>query len=821
MMGGLATIGSRDVEDFVTEFQRLPTGWFAAGGIVLLVAICWAIVWMYRSEGRIGSTPRTRLLLGITRCATIVLLAAILLEPALVRILRRWVDSYTIVLVDNSASMGMVDAYRQPEEAKLVQDVLARSDKNESSRIDLVHSVLERDDRAFLRALIKRNRVKLYSFAAESTLLATLATDRENLKAPDESEGATNVSSVESVTTEFVASGASTRIERAVRRSVESLGGAPIAGIVVLSDGGFNEGASPADVARYARERGIPIHVVGIGDPAEPRNVRIAEVIAPDNVFEKDPFSISAELTSQGLVGETIQIQLRERRADSMSEGQVVDTSTASVGLGGVVSEVSFERQKEQAGRFTYTVEVVGVENESVIDDNSRQTTVNVMDAQTRVLLVAGGPSWDYRYLSRLLERDETIDVSCWLQSAHLSAVRDGNTVIDHFPSLPDELAEYDVIILMDPDRSDFDDEWCRLIDKLVTQQGAGMLFAAARPRTPVFMRDPSLNVLHDLLPVTLDPEADLVLNQIGHYQQKSWPVELGVGAESHPIMQRGVDAVETRLAWQGLGDIYWHYPVLREKAVATVLMRHGNPRMRNSFGGQVLAAVQYVGAGRTGFLGLDGTWRWRRYGEEVFDRFWIQTIRFLAEGKLLGGMKRGLLMTDSTQASLGESVAVTARLLDERFEPIVRDQIVAVYEMDGVRRDFALTARRDRPGWYEGRFIPDRIGSCRIRMTLPASSGVEAEEFIRDIRIARSSLETLRPQMDRSALQALAVGSANGKYFGIDKADEIPKLIQDLHEELPIRSRPIPLWDNWKLFTLLLVLLSMEWFLRKWNRLL
>ncbi len=81
--------------------------------------------------------------------------------------------------------------------------------------------------------------------------------------------------------------------------------------------------------------------------------------------------------------------------------------------------------------------------------------------------------------------------------------------------------------------------------------------------------------------------------------------------------------------------------------------------------------------------------------------------------------------------------------------------------------------------------------------------------------------MEILRPQMDRASLTALAEQSYGGSYFGVDQLAELAGSILDLHEEIPVRSRPTALWDNWKVLLFLISLLSVEWFVRKWNRLL
>jgi hypothetical protein len=71
------------------------------------------------------------------------------------------------------------------------------------------------------------------------------------------------------------------------------------------------------------------------------------------------------------------------------------------------------------AGRFTYTVKAATLAGVSTAEDNQPLTPaeVKVLDDQARVLLVAGGPHWEYRFVSRLLEREKSIDLSCWLQT--------------------------------------------------------------------------------------------------------------------------------------------------------------------------------------------------------------------------------------------------------------------------------------------------------------------------------------------------------------------------------------------------------------------
>lgn len=807
------------------EFAALPHGWTAVIMLAIVISLCWAIVWMYRREGRRGASMTVRTALAVLRCLVILALACIWLEPVQATYIHRWIDSYCLVLVDDSSSMDLYDRYHRPEDAARVKAVLPGDQSFPVRRADIAISLLSRGDGQLLNGLARRNRVKVYGFSEAPKLLATLeargasATDRQEAdgKENDETENRTPDAAIR----QLAARGAATNPSRALRRSIESLGGAPLAGVVLLSDGGFNQGDPVAVLARYIEDHRVPLHAIGIGDAAPPRNVRITEVVTPENAFKQDPFSVTAHIATQGMAGETIVVELYERDASESGGGVPVETRTVTIRADGNLEPLTFTRTREAIGRCTYRVSVPVGEYESVGDDNSKQTTVNVIDDRVRVLLIAGGPSWEYRYVSRLLTRDATFDLSCWLQSAAHEAVRDGNTIIDALPATPEELFEYDAVVMIDPDSAEFGPGWAKALETLVTDYGGGMLYVASRKFTPQFLRDSAVRSIVRMLPITPEPEADLILNRIGHYQTRSWPLTIAAQAFGHSILRLGGEVADARQRWAEVTGVYWHYPVLREKSVATVLMRHSDPRMRNSYGQHVLLATQFVGSGRSAFMAFDSTWRWRKEGEEIFDGFWVQMIRYLVEGKLLGAKKRATILTEGDTFQLGSAIKVTARLLNAHFEPLELDSVRTSYRIERRRQEFDLTRLLDRPGWYEGRFTPDRTGAYEIALTLPATAGSEEISVTHDVQVVRPNIEILDTRMNRAALVSLVERSPGGAYYEVDEMERLIDAIPDRHETTTIKSRPTQLWDRWWTLVALVGLLSVEWAVRKWVRLL
>ncbi len=806
---------SRVTEERRFEFAALPDGWAALAAFAGVVIVCCAVVWLYRTEARRGASMTARMLLATVRCLVILALVAILAQPVWATYLHRWIDSYCIVLIDDSASMDLRDRYSDPESVARVATVMAPELDFPVRRADIVSQLLSRDDQRLLEDLAAHNRVKVYTFSDTPELVSTLAAQSEP-GAQATGQPTTDPPAKQSVNTDFPAQGPATNVSRAIHRTTESLGGAPLAGVVLFTDGGINQGDAVEAIAQFVEEQGIGLHIVGIGDASPPRNVRVTDLIAPENAFKGDPYSLTAHINTQGMIGESMVVRLFED-----SSAAPVETRSVSISADGPIEPVEFKRTKEAIGRLAYRVEVTPRSDESVADDNSKQRVVNIIDESMRVLLISGSPSWEYRYVSRLLTRDPTFDLSCWLQMADTDAVRDGNTIIDALPASPEELFVYDAILMLDPDPAEFGPGWARSVKRLVAEHAGGIAYCASRKHTPQFMRDPVVRDIVQLLPVTPDPEADLILNRLGHYQTRSWPIQIEPGALSHPILRdRDTGGGSTDL-WQDMPGTYWHYPVLRERLVATVLMRHGNPQMRNAFGNHVLCAAQFVGAGRAAFVGFDSTWRWRRTGEAQFNAFWVRLLRHLVEGKLLGEKKRVTLLTEGETFQLGSSVEVSARLFNPRFEPLLRDTVSARYQVGTRRQEFSLRPLQDRPGWYSGRFTPDQTGSYEILLELRASGETESVTATHNVQIVRPNIEILNPQMDRAALTTLAARSPGGRYYEVDEVDSLADAIPDRHEMTTVRSRPEQLWDRWWTLTALISLLSIEWAVRKWVRLL
>ncbi len=804
------------------ELARLPQGWSAVVALALLIVLLYMTTLFYRRERRASASRRVRLTLATVRCAVLLLLAIVALQPVLATYLHHEQKAATLVLIDNSASMSLRDHYSDPVERQKVLASLGEHHADEIgkiTRVELIHTLLNDDGQDnLLSQMTANNPVYVYTFGDSLQAIGQVS-DNQPPK-PDKAAADPTPQFDASATRPAMmveANAPATDIGRAVRQAIEMQGNAPIAAVAVLSDGRFNRGEPPDVVGRYAASRKIPVFCVGIGDPSPPRNLAVIGVEAPPNVFVKDAFKINAQLRVQESAGKTIDVELLQRTGgdDSWAPQK---TRQVNIPEGAGTVSVTFEHQIGQAAEVRLMVRVLPREGETILEDNHREITVRALENKMRVLLVAGAPSWEYRLLSRLLERDATVTVSCWLQSADETAVRDGNEVIDHFPREREELIAYDAIILLDPQSGDIDPAWSSIVESMVTTTGGGLLYVAGRKNTPRLAHDTHARELFALLPVITDAgEADLLINEMGYFQTTAWPLVVPPEALGHPVLAMSEQADENARIWAELPGVYWHYPVRREKPVATVLMRHSNPRMRNTFGGHVLLATQFLGSGRTAYLAFDTTWRWRRYGEQYFNRFWIQLLRHLVEGKLLSGQKRGLIQMDKDYYEVGEPMTIEARLMDPRHLPLEAEQVELTVRMDEeVLSMISMQSQPNRPGWYRGQFVHTRTGTHTLQIDLPGEAGTEAAVIRGEVRVAQADLEFRQTELDRASLRRLAESSAGGLYLDIDQVGQLVTLIPDKTTRMIVTGQPFSLWDRWWTLAVLIALLGFEWGLRK-----
>lgn len=811
--------------DVQFTFVNFPESWQLFVLIFLVLAGGVAVVWLYRREMDTCPMP-VKILLASLRIGVLLLLALIWLEPAIAFTKIRVRDPVICVLRDASQSIAKEDRYADETLRQQVAEVMGVGvqslEASPATRAEVIDRLLASNDGAFLRELRERGNVRIFDFAEDVQPRETLS----RITKPSGEEEATDNAGSE--ITPLEAKGRSTDIEHAIR---EAFALNPLAAIIIISDGQHTgENKLLYDVAEQARDKGSPVFTIGVGDPAVSRDLKIKRVLVRDTVWKDEFFELSFTVSGQRVEQQDVVVDIFAARKNEEPDGEqplgerITSKKVALPENGQVTDKVRIEAK--EAGRFVYTAVVKPVFDES--DEANNQLTSGVVsvrsDDKMRVLLVAGAPTWDYMMVERLLEREKNIDVSVWLQTLDKNRTQPGNTQIEALPVSKEALFEYDAILLFDPNPDEFSSEWLTLVrDEYLRKHAGGLLYLAGPKHSNQFLTGARTGLLTELLPVRFGDVRGGEVLEILSAQPQEWPMRVVHANIDHPVMSLSDDASDSLFRWESMPGVYWSYPVLEVRPTAAALLEHSNPAYWSQDSARPLMAAGRFGAAHTAFVGFNGTWRWRRIGvgAEYFDRFWIRTVQHLADGRKHGNKGRGYLLADREVYDVGQNVRLSAQLLDSSYNDLAAAKVPVVLSTPGSAPLNMMLERVDgQPGKYEQVVKARRTGLYTVQVNLPETAGEEEIDIRASYEVKMPDIEDEQDWLNQPLLAEVGRRSGGG-YYAINQIMEIPAAIPEASEQVEIPGKPLRLWDQWLMLLLLVVLLSVEWGVRKGYRLL
>lgn len=814
------------------EFQwtNMPAsaGVFVLIGVV--IAVMYAVFYVYRRE--LDTCPRwVKFVLAGLRSAVVLLLTVVFLGPALVVVKERTIKPTLVLARDASQSMSTADRYADDAAAEATAAALKISvselRQQRLTRAQIVDKLLDPSNEIHLLSqLAARGRVQTMDFADRVEKLdvrgsATPAADKKkqpDLAAePGKKETDTNQPSA---LPKLNASGRGTDLWTAIREAAASDN--PAAAIF-FSDGQHTAKDNPFAAAEEAKERGMPLFIVGVGDPSRPRNVRVANVYVRPQVWQDEPFEIDAMIVAQGVDSTDVRVELIEQKVSdsdqALGEGTVVQTISLSLDRNSNRKQAQFSHTPKEAGRAVYRVRIKPLDDELDDADNEQASAVvKILSRErVRVLLVAGAPTWEFRLVQKLLARDKTIVVSCWLQTLDEERAQEGTRQITALPTTREDLFWYDVVMLFDPNPQEFDQAWVELLKQFVGEHSGGLLFMAGPKHSGRFLTGPRTSEFQKVLPVSFGDVGAMEVASLLTTNQRAWPLKVVQSNADHAIMRFYPDRQETLQRWETLPGIFWSFPSQGPKPTAQVLLEHSDPTLRSVEGSRPLIVAGRYGSGHTLYLGMNGTWRWRRAGRqaEFFDKFWIQSVRYLVEGRSLEGRRRGYLQTDRDRYEVGEQVEVSASLQDPTYNPLDLPRVDATIQVGSDPPETVqLQPKPNQKGSYLTKVTAKKIGINMLRINIP-SGDAEGASIELPFTVELPSVETSAVWLDKERLKDLAKLSG-GNYFEVNQLKELVAAIPDKSETIEVREKPDPLWDVRGMLFALVLLLGVEWFVRK-----
>jgi uncharacterized membrane protein len=638
--------------------------------------------------------------------------------------------------------------------------------------------------------------------------------------------------------------GGASALNTALKNIAERYRGQPLAGVLLFTDGNATDPGVALDTAGLP-----PIYSLVSGSDDVPRDLSVQKVAVSQTAFEDAPVTIQADVSANGYSGEEIVAELLD------ASGKKVEEQKLRTASGEQLLTFRFKLKPPERGLNFYQVRAissaarsnptnVALTAEATLANNSHAAVVDRGRGPYRVLYVAGRPNWEFKFLNRALSDDDQIQLVALIRIAKRerkfefvgrqgetsnplfrgSGLTNENTerydqpvlvrlntkdefeLNGGFPKTPEELYQYNAIVLDDLEADFFTRDQMALVQKFVSERGGGLLMlgGAESFREGKFARTP----IGDMLPVYLDRNETA---------RPSGPLKLSLTREGtlQPWIRLRDNETDERARMNAMPGFEVLNTATAIKPGASELARVTDSQSRNF----PALVSQRFGSGRTAALLIGDMWRWGFRDEAMrkdLDKAWRQMMRWLVTDV----PNRFETRVEPKESS--DMVSLQVRAREKNFQPLDNagvELIVTPIEsgVSATNSTNFVKIKADaatEPGVYETTFIARKAGAYRVDAIVSDANGAEvgraeagwtsdpaAEEF-RSLKPNRAALATLAKQTGGEIVP--------------------PGALESFAKALPNKKAPvmentaIPLWHTPAMFLFALACFVAEWGVRR-----
>jgi hypothetical protein len=552
----------------------------------------------------------------------------------------------------------------------------------------------------------------------------------------------------------------STNINSFLKNVQSDYEGRNLAGVVLVSDGIYNRGLSPL----YAQYH-FPIHTVGIGDTIPKNDLYIQEIKHNKISYQGNSFPIIATVGNKGYEGSTT-VRLTNK-------GKVLGTKEIQLSANQPITQVAFEVEASQNGMQKFRVEVDSKAQEDNTTNNRQHAYIDIVDGKERILLIAAAPHPDIKAIAKSIDTRKNYELVTYIPSIDKDKP-EGKFDLVIYHQLPNRSAlsrrlmkEYPAqdipVLLISGLRSD------------LRQIGNTLGYVSIQKQsndndqvTAAFNQDFSY--------FSLSEELQNRLNQMP-------PIEV-------PYSTINTSEGSSTLLYQRLGNVVTQNPLILIDGTSEV---------------------------RSALLLGEGIWRWRLYeynqkgNNEAFDELILKLVQYLATKVDKRKFKCAPIQNEiTTNQSLVFETEVYNDLYDLTFGQSID---LTLTDESGEHKNYSFINTESN-----NRYTINGLPSGIYQYDATANINNIAQTVRGELVITDQQIESLNTTANHHLLQALSQKN-NGSFQVIDDlpiADQlrVTKAQGIVHSAASFSSLINLEW----LLVFFLLLLSIEWFTRKYN---
>ncbi len=732
--------------------------------VVALIAGLALLVYFLYAVPSVRLALRWRLALIALRCALVAVILFCVMRPVIVVPSVIPQSSYVAVLMDDSSSMKL------PDEAS-------------PTRLDTLKQLMSANS-AFYSALADKFKLRPYKFAVTADRVENAA--------------------------ELSGSGEETNLTSALDQASRESAGLPMSGVIVISDGANNAGASDDDrssslasTLANLRSRGLPVYAIGIGPESLQGDVELVRATAPRRALAGSPVTSELLVRASG-ARKSITVDLAEDNHLLRSQEFPIQGDATTV------ARLTFTPSSPGLHRYKLTARPA--DDDPVPDNNSRELVIDVVDRKPRILYIEGEPRWEYAKLRESVAEEKNVVLVSVLRSADGKFYRQGienpDELVNGFPKSEEELFKYDALIIGSVEATFFTFDQLKAVEQFVFRRGGALL---ALGGTKAFNSGGYENTpLADLLPIFLNGVKETSAES---QTFKAAPADRG---KDHPAA-RLVDQPDANAkAWEQMPAITLPEVITETKPGASVILEARSTKEKNRVA--PLLVEERYGRGKTMALLASDTWRWRmmlEFKDKSFETFWRNLMRYAVES----APSPVEASTERAFYGKSEQVSIRAEVTDEKFIKIT-DATVSAHVTAPSGSAVDVPMKQTVEGGFEGyatAFHPQEDGLHRVEVTArraAAKQGALLAPAQTSFIVGPLNREARDAAQNRELLKRIASETGGGYYTPA----QVDKLMDDITHKEGAGSIKVSydLWDMPINFLMVVGLAMGEWFIRK-----
>ncbi len=790
--------------------------WNPALSVLIGFAFAGIAWWLYRRELHSLTAPGAKWL-PLLRAAAIFLIIQMLSGPVLKYRETLGRLSRMVILVDGSRSMELTD----PDMERARKTAIASQLRNmpDAGRQEAVLDGMSRTERA---------RALLFEGGSESLVSELLENFEVELISMEDSRSRRLWSSNEDAaaipTALPPANNERTDLATALRNEIER--GAVVSSpsskqrnvLVVLSDGNHNTEASPLSVARQLGDSGTPVFCVGFGATNRPADLAIQKIEAPDSVFKTD--RIKGQVILKDDMPSGIPFELVITNAETLAWEQRLVTNgqhTRAINFDFAVQTLLPPAADSATAKANATdnaptklrleAAIAPLTSERQTLNNKSQRTVHVVSSKRKMLILEGRPRWETRYIRNLFERDPQWQVnSLFFEATSSGGALPRGTAMGSFPGSRSSLMEYDVLVIGEWDASVLSDEEMEWLGEFVSKRGGGVLLIdGSRDKLKTLIGRPGAS----LLPVSFNSRKDSA-SDYPPFER----LTLAARARDLPALSLVPGTAPQSAAWDKLPPPHW---------MADCTPLPGSEVLVEAAQGQITKPVlvhRRYGAGKILYCASDETWRWRNNVAGMYqERFWSQIVTWIAAQPFAVQTAEVSLDTGGFVFKEGSTVQFRVFIDPNHGSAAIRSfggsALSGVLWRNGNRiASIPLTSDESRDGIFLGKSASLEHGQYEFTVEGGSLKDVANQARAQFEVLSEAPNEMTEISQNESLLRQIA-SESGGQYL----PEESIRTVKDLlapWKDGQSREVEVPICHGFPWFSLIILLLGLEWWLRK-----